>query len=177
MTTAMMLLIAFPLSLGAAVAGASPEGAGHAAAVRAAADVMSQEPLVEIENAARAWAVEKSADFGVVLIEVTGNIPLHMHPDGNRRMFVIEGGLRMLGGDHEVDMKPGDYMYLPRDHHHEVWLGPGAKRALFLLVDNPPTSIKNVIWLDPKPGMKVNPDQAGTALKVGDRCEAAPGKQ
>jgi hypothetical protein len=60
---------------------------------------------------------------------VLGTIPLHMHPDGNRRMF--------------------------------------------LLVDNPPTSAKNIVWLDPAPEIKWNLDQAGSALRIGDRCEAA----
>lgn len=47
---------------------------------------------MEIENSLGAWAMEKSEDFGVVLVE-------------------------MLGGDHQMDMKPGDYMYLRRSHH------------------------------------------------------------
>lgn len=80
-----------PLVAVAARAGEDPAGPGHNTGVRAVADVMSQPPLVAIENSLRAWAVEKSEDFGVVLIEVLGQIPLHMHPDGNRRMFVVEG--------------------------------------------------------------------------------------
>jgi mannose-6-phosphate isomerase-like protein (cupin superfamily) len=138
---------------------------------------MSQPPLVEIENSLRAWALEKSEDFGVVLIEVVGTIPLHMHPDGNRRMFLVEGRMKMLGGDQEMEMKPGDFMYLPRNHHHKVWLAPKTKRALFILVDNPPTSTSNVIWLDPAPQVKWNRDQVKTAITVDDRCEAAPPKK
>ena len=94
----------------------------HHADVRALADVMSKPPFVEAKGIFRGWVVEKSADFGVVLIEVLGTIPMHMHPDGNRRMFLIEGEMKMLGGDHEMSMKPGDYMYLPRNHRHKVWL-------------------------------------------------------
>jgi mannose-6-phosphate isomerase-like protein (cupin superfamily) len=159
-----------------AVAGSAAETreAGHDDAVRAIADVMSQLPLAAVENSLRAWAVERSADFGVVLIEVLGTIPLHLHPDGNRRMFLLEGRVRMRGGDHEMDMLPGDYMYLGRSHHHKVWLAPGTKRALLMLVDNPPTSAKNIVWLDPAPEMKMNPDQALSALRISDRCERAP---
>lgn len=91
-----------PLVAVAARAGEDPAGPGHNTGVRAVADVMSQPPLVAIENSLRAWAVEKSEDFGVVLIEVLGQIPLHMHPDGNRRMFVVEGRVKMLGGTGNV---------------------------------------------------------------------------
>jgi mannose-6-phosphate isomerase-like protein (cupin superfamily) len=171
MTRALPSLILVTLFAGAA-AGEAREG-GHDDGVRALADVMSQQPLVEVENSLRAWAVEKSEDFGVVLVEVLGTIPLHMHPDGNRRMFLLEGRVRMKGGDHELDMVPGDYMYLRRSHHHKVWLSPESKRALLLLVDNPPTSAKNVVWLDPAPEMQMNPDQAKSALRIGDRCESS----
>jgi mannose-6-phosphate isomerase-like protein (cupin superfamily) len=124
---------------------------GAHAAVRSVAEVMSRPPLVEAENSYKGWVLEKSEDFGVVLIEVVGTIPLHMHPDGNRRMFLIEGEMRMLGGEHEMRMKPGDFMYLPRNHHHKVWLAPNVKRALFVLIDNPPVSIANVVWIEPVP--------------------------
>ena len=155
-------------------ADAAAEGPGQNGGARAVADVMLQPPLVAIDKVLRAWALEKSEDFGVVLVEILGTVPLHMHPDGNRRMFVAEGRVKMLGGTHEMDMLPGDYMYLPRDHHHKVWLAPGSPRALLILVDNPPTSASNVIWVDPAPEVRWNRDQAKTALKVGDRCESAP---
>lgn len=170
-----VLLVVSVLANVAAAAG--PGGpAGHHAAVRSLAEVMAQAPLVEVEGSFRGWAVERSEDFGVVLIEVLGTIPLHMHPDGNRRMFLIEGRMKMLGGEHEMDMKPGDFMYLPRDHHHKVWLAPQSKRALFMLVDNPPTSTSNVVWLEPTPQIKWNRAQAKTALSVSDRCQAPPAK-
>ena len=166
----------------AAAAGSEPvrgryNGNGHNADVRALADVMSKPPFVEAKNIFRGWVVEKSADFGVVLIEVLGTIPMHMHPDGNRRMFLIEGEMKMLGGDHEMSMKPGDYMYLPRNHRHKVWLGPKSKRALFLLVDNPPTSTSNVVWIEPAIDLIKRPEQSATALSVTERCEPGPAKK
>jgi mannose-6-phosphate isomerase-like protein (cupin superfamily) len=160
----------------AAAADAAPGVAAHDAPVRSIAEVMAQPPLIAIDNSLRAWAVEKSEDFGVVLVEVLGQIPLHFHPDGNRRMFVLEGRVKMRGGDHEMDMQPGDYMYLPRSHRHEVWLAPGAQRALLLLVDNPPTSAANVVWLEAAPEIRWNRDQVKSALKIGDRYESEASK-
>ena len=175
MTKALLIAsLLLPLVAIAARAGEDQAGPGGNTGMRAIDDVMSQPPLVAVENSLRAWAVERSEDFGVVLIEVLGQIPLHMHPDGNRRMFVVEGRVKMLGGTHEMDMRPGDYMYLPRNHHHKVWLAPDTGRALILLVDNPPTSTGNVTWLDATPEIQWNRDQAKSALKVEDRCEAAP---
>ena len=162
---------------GATAAEIPPGEPGPHAGVRSLAEVMSKPPFLQSGDTFRAWILEKSDDFGVVLIETKGTIPLHMHPDGNRRMFLIEGGMRMKGGEHEMDMKPGDYMYLPRNHHHKVWLAPGSERAVFLLVDNPPTSTSNVIWLETAPELVRNPKQAKTALSVADRCESGAVKQ
>lgn len=170
------LLIA-SIVAGSAIAQTGLSSPGHNAAARSLADVMKERPFVDAEKSYRGWIIEKSADFGVTLLEVVGTIPLHMHPDGNRRMFLLEGEMKMLGGEHEMDMKPGDYMYLPRDHHHKVWLSPNSKRALFLLVDNPPVSTGNVVWLEPKPKLTMNPDQARSALSVEHRCVAGPEKK
>ena len=126
--------------------------AGAHADVRALADVMSKPAFVEAKNAFRGWAVEESANFAVVLIELLGTRPLHVHPDGNHRLFLIEGEMKMLGGEHEVSMKPGDYAYLPRNHRHKVWLAPQSRRALFLLLYNPPTNTGNVVWVEPADG-------------------------
>lgn len=165
-------LLALAIVQTSAQAGTPAPGTG--AAGRAVADVMAEPPFVESEGQFRGWILEKSQDFGVVLIEVLGTIPLHMHPDGNRRMFLIEGEMRMLGGEHDMEMKPGDYMYLPRNHRHKVWLAPKAKRALFVLVDNPPVNTSNVIWLEPTPALKKHPEQAKNALVVADRYEGRP---
>lgn len=159
-----------PTLLAAMPAVAAPPGdTAHGAPVRAIAEVMNEQPMVEIDRVLRAWSLERSENFGVVLIEVLGTIPLHMHPDGNRRMFLLEGRLRMLGGDHEMDMQPGDYMYLSRSHHHKVWLAPDSEHALLLLVDNPPTSARNIVWLETTPSIRWNPDQAKSALSIGER--------
>lgn len=83
----------------------------------------------------------------------------------------------MLGGEHEMQMKPGDFLYLPRNHHHKVWLAPKAKRALFVLIDNPPVSIANVVWIESAPKLTMNKDQVKEALVVTDRCEAVHAKQ
>jgi mannose-6-phosphate isomerase-like protein (cupin superfamily) len=171
------LLFQVALLANALAATPEPGSGGQHADVRALAEVMSKPAFVEAKNSFRGWVVEKSADFGVVLIEVLGTIPLHMHPDGNRRMFLIEGEMKMLGGDHEMSMKPGDYMYLPRNHRHKVWLAPNSKHALFLLVDNPPTSTSNVIWIDPVPELIKHPEQPASALSVEERCEAGPAQR
>ena len=167
-----MMFVFVLLSAAAAADSRDPVPPGEHAAVRAIADVMREPALIEVDGVLRGWLLERSNDFGVVLIEVLGTIPLHMHPDGNRRMFVVDGLVRMRGGEHEREMKAGDYMYLPRDHHHKVWLAPGSARALLMLVDNPPTSTKNVVWLDPAPRIDWNPAQAASALVIGDRCES-----
>src|ERR1700736_6441535 len=63
---------------------------------------------------ARIWVVEKKADVQCLLVEVSGTIPMHFHPDGVHRMYVIEAKLRMTIGKETMDMEPGDFMMIPR---------------------------------------------------------------
>jgi mannose-6-phosphate isomerase-like protein (cupin superfamily) len=149
-------------------AGAS--AAEDGVAMRHAAEVMSTPPYVDVAGNLRAWVVEKSTDFGVVLFEVRSTVPLHLHPDGNRRIFVVEGELEMLGGTETMHMKAGDYMYLPRNHHHKVRLAPGSERALFVTVDNPPVSSRSVVWVEPAPRITYDQSQLERAVATSAGC-------
>ena len=164
----MKIAIILPLALLASTGSVSAPEAQDGTAMRHAAELMSTPPYVEFEGG-RAWVVEKSKDFGVVLYEIRGPVPLHLHPDGNRRMLVVEGELEMLGGTHTMHMKPGDYMYLPRDHHHKVRLAAGS-RALFVTVDNPPVASRNVVWIEPAPPLKYDQSQLERASITSARC-------
>jgi mannose-6-phosphate isomerase-like protein (cupin superfamily) len=139
-----------------------------AAGASAAEDGVAMRHAAEVNL--RAWVVEKSTDFGVVLFEVRSTVPLHLHPDGNRRMFVVEGELEMLGDTETMHMKAGDYMYLPRNHHHKVRLAPGSERALFVTVDNPPVSSRSVVWIEPAPRITYDQSQLERAVATSVGC-------
>ncbi len=119
------------------------------------AEITKTVPVADL-GVARYWAVEKGKDVWSLLVEVSGTIPLHFHPDGVHRMYILEGKLRCTLGNETMEMGPGDYMLIPRAVRHKFEkIGEG--KAYFVTVDTPPINPTNNVWLDPAP--KKNPEK------------------
>ena len=106
-------------------------------------------PVADL-GVARYWAVERGEDVSSLLVEVSGTIPMHLHPDGVHRMYVLEGQLRCTIGKETMVMEPGDYMMIPRSVRHRLERA-GEGKTYFVTVDTPPIDPKNNIWLEPAP--------------------------
>ena len=112
-------------------------------------EIMRTDPVADL-GVARYWAVEKGKDVWSLLVEVNGTIPLHFHPDGVHRMYILEGKLRCTVGKETMVMGPGDYMLIPRGVRHKFEkIGDG--KAYFVTVDTPPINPANNVWLEPAP--------------------------
>src|SRR4051812_15536578 len=59
--------------------------------------VVKTKPAADL-GVARVWVVERGKDVQSLLVELTGTLPMHFHPDGVHRMYVVEGRLRMTIG-------------------------------------------------------------------------------
>lgn len=112
-------------------------------------EAMKKEPVADL-GVARYWAVEKGKDVWSLLVEVSGTIPLHFHPDGVHRMYVLEGKLRCTVGKEAMVMGPGDYMLIPKGVRHKFEKA-GDGKAYFVTVDTPPINPANNVWLEPAP--------------------------
>jgi quercetin dioxygenase-like cupin family protein len=112
--------------------------------------LMKTKPIADL-GVARYWAVEKKKDVMSLLVEVNGTIPMHFHPDGVHRMYILEGKLLCTVGGETMEMGPGDYMQIPRAVRHKFEkIGDG--KAYFVTVDSPPINPANNVWLEPAPG-------------------------
>jgi quercetin dioxygenase-like cupin family protein len=112
-------------------------------------EVVKKEPAADL-GVARVWIVEKGKDVQSLLVELNGTLPMHFHPDGVHRMYVVEGKLRMTIGKETMEMEPGDYMMIPRGVRHKVErIGEG--KAYFATVDTPPIDPMKIVWLEPAP--------------------------
>jgi mannose-6-phosphate isomerase-like protein (cupin superfamily) len=112
-------------------------------------EIIGTDPVADL-GVARYWAVEKGEDVWSLLVEVSGTIPLHFHPDGVHRMYILEGRLRCTVGRETMEMGPGDYMLIPRGVRHR-FEKVGDGRAYFVTVDTPPINPANNVWLEPAP--------------------------
>ncbi|HWY88265.1 MAG TPA: cupin domain-containing protein [Gemmataceae bacterium] len=115
-------------------------------------DVMKTEPVADL-GVARYWAVEKKNDVMCLLAEVSGTVPMHFHPDGVHRMYMLEGKMRCTIGKETMVMEAGDYMLIPRGVRHKLER-VGEAKAYFVTVDSPPINPKNNVWLEPAPRKK-----------------------
>jgi mannose-6-phosphate isomerase-like protein (cupin superfamily) len=113
------------------------------------AEVMQTKPAADL-GVAKVWIVEKGKKVQCLLVEVSGTLPMHFHPDGVHRMYVVEGKLKMTIGKEEMEMEAGDFMMIPRGVRHKVER-VGKGKAYFATVDTPPIDPKKIVWLEPAP--------------------------
>lgn len=122
------------------------KGAGKLTSIK---DVMQRKPDLEKANVLRVWVVEKEEGVrSVLLIELIGTQPWHIHPDGAHSIFMLEGSLQWEVGAEKAVMSPGDYIRIPTAVRHRVSLASGHSRALYGAVDSPPIDPQKLIWLD-----------------------------
>jgi quercetin dioxygenase-like cupin family protein len=114
--------------------------------------ILKTEPVADL-GVARYWAVEKKKDVMCLFVEVSGTVPMHYHPDGIHRMYMVEGKMRCTIGNETMMMEPGDYMMIPRGVRHKLER-VGEGNAYFVTVDGPPINPKNNVWLEPPPRKK-----------------------
>jgi len=115
-------------------------------------EILKTEPVADL-GVARYWAVEKKKDVMCLFVEVSGTVPMHYHPDGVHRMYMLEGKMRCTIGKDTMMMESGDYMMIPRGVRHKLER-VGEGNAYFVTVDAPPINPKNNVWLEPPPKKK-----------------------
>ena len=67
--------------------------------------------------------IEASADYEVAENEMgyLGGPPLHIHPDQDETHYLLQGQLRYQIGEQTMELKAGDYIYIPRGMPH-AWI-------------------------------------------------------
>jgi quercetin dioxygenase-like cupin family protein len=105
-------------------------------------EVMRNPPSADL-GAAKAWIVEKGEGVQSMLVQIDGTIPMHLHPDGVHRMYVIEGKITVTMNEESKDMEPGDYVMIPKGVPHKI-----SGKGLYGTVDMPPVDAKKIEWLE-----------------------------
>ncbi len=62
--------------------------------------------------------------------------PLHLHRSDDEAWYVLEGTLIVRVGDHDVEVRAGASVLVPRGTPHTYW-NPGPQRARYILVMTP----------------------------------------
>lgn len=108
-------------------------------------EVLEKTPDISAKNV-RVWNLRKNETIRINLVEFSGELPLHKHPDGDHTLMVLEGRVRvqMDGEKHEIEK--GDLISIPRNMPHKYWTL--SKKAILVSMDAPYYDPKKTIRLE-----------------------------
>lgn len=91
--------------------------------------------------------VHETESVRCLCVEIHGTVPLHYHPDGTHRNYILQGRLRFTIGGETREVGPGDFLMIPRGVPHKVELIGDAPASL-ATVDTPPIDVTRSVWLE-----------------------------
>ena len=94
------------------------------------------------------WPLYSSADARLNYFEVTGRSALHFHPDGDHRLYVLEGTVVVNAGTNTTIATVGDFIVIPRGVRHSYDVPAKGDRALLLTFDAPPYDPRKTVNLE-----------------------------
>jgi quercetin dioxygenase-like cupin family protein len=69
----------------------------------------------------KVWTIKQNATIRVNLVEMSGELPLHEHPDAEHSLLVLEGRVRVQIGDRKLEIGKGDFISVPAKVPHKYW--------------------------------------------------------
>ncbi len=109
-------------------------------------EVLAKAPDTRGKNV-RVWNLRQNETIRINLVEFTGEIPLHKHPDGDHTLLVLDGKVRVQIDARKFEIATGDLVSIPKDVPHKYWtLG---KKAILVSMDAPYYDPKKTIPLEP----------------------------
>jgi len=84
------------------------------------ANVMVEKPGIENENV-KVWNIKKTDLIRINLVEMSGELSKHKHPDAEHSLVVLEGEVKAMVGDSIVTLLKGDFISIPKNVPHKYW--------------------------------------------------------
>lgn len=110
------------------------------------AEVMASTPAVAVPGV-RVWNIRRNGTARTNLVEFSGRSPLHVHPDADHTLLVMQGAVWVRAGTQETRLKAGDYISIPPNMPHAYWVDAGEK-ALLVSFDAPAYDEKKTVFLE-----------------------------
>ncbi len=96
--------------------------------------ILASKPITQDKNV-RVWNIRKTETIRINLVEFTGELPLHKHPDADHSLLVLEGKVRVQMGTDKFEIEKGDFVSVPKDVPHKYWTLSG--KAILVSMDAP----------------------------------------
>ena len=105
----------------------------------------SKAPDIEGKNI-KVWNIRQNETIRINLVEMSGELALHKHPDADHSLMVLRGRVRAQIGDEQIEIKKGDFISIPADIPHKYW--SLSETALLVSMDAPYYDPKQTILLE-----------------------------
>lgn len=105
----------------------------------------ARQPDIESKTS-KVWNIRQDELIRINLVEMSGELSLHKHPDADHSLMVIEGRVLVLVGDEKMEMGKGDFISIPANVPHKYWTL--TKTALLVSMDAPYYDPKKTVHLD-----------------------------
>ena len=85
-------------------------------------------------KAVRVWNIKQDKTIRVNLVEMSGELRLHSHPDAAHSLMVMRGKVRVRAGDKEFVIEEGDFISIPAGMPHKYW---ALEKSVLVSMDAP----------------------------------------
>ncbi len=97
-------------------------------------EVTSKEPDTKGKNV-KVWSIKKTERIRINLVEMTGELSKHKHPDAEHSLIVLKGNVKVMVADSIITISENDFISIPKNVAHKYWtISP---RAYLLSMDAP----------------------------------------
>lgn len=107
--------------------------------------LIARKPDIEGQSV-KVWNILQNETIRINLVEMSGELRLHKHPDADHSLMVLDGRVRVLIGNKEVIIEKGDYISIPAEAPHKYW--SLAKTSILVSMDAPYYDPKKTIDLE-----------------------------
>lgn len=99
---------------------ATPVGAVEQPVVVEYQRILASQPDQQARNL-KVWTIRQTEKIRINLVEMSGELRLHMHPDAAHSLLVLDGRLKVQAGGKRLILNKGDFVSIPAGTPHKYW--------------------------------------------------------
>jgi quercetin dioxygenase-like cupin family protein len=107
--------------------------------------IIGRTPDISGDNV-KVWNIKQNETIRINLVEMSGELSLHKHPDAEHSLIVLTGRVLARVGDRMVELVKGDFISIPANVPHKYW--SMTKTAMLVSMDAPYYDPKKTISLE-----------------------------
>ncbi len=83
-------------------------------------ELIARPPDINGRNV-RVWTIRQNETIRINLVEMSGELLLHKHPDADHSLVILSGEVKVQIADQLTTIKAGDFVSVPANVPHKYW--------------------------------------------------------